>query len=66
MATDSLTVRLLFVEDGAYHEETVELPRADFDQYERLIDWLREDPGVLKRLHVDVERLCSAALVEVG
>jgi len=30
--------------------------------YDRLIDCLMEDPDVLKRLHVDVTRVCSAEL----
>ena len=30
--------------------------------YDRLIDCLMEDPAVLKRLHVDVARICSAEL----
>ena len=30
--------------------------------YDRLIDCLMEDPAVLKRLHVDVSRVCSAEL----
>jgi len=34
--------------------------------YERLIDCLMEDPAVLKRLHVDVSRVCSAELASEG
>jgi hypothetical protein len=57
-------VRLLFVDDGSYHHEVVEIPSACADGYDRLIDCVREDPAVLKRLYVDVGRLCAAYLAE--
>lgn len=59
-----VTVRLLFVDDGEYHHEKVRLPARAVDRYERLIDCLREDAEVLARLYVDVERLCSAQIVD--
>ena len=55
-----VAVRLLFVDDGSYHHETVHLPESVFEGYDRLIDALREDPEVLKRTWVDVSRLCAA------
>lgn len=67
MAADaSVTVRLLFVDDGEYHHEKVRLPAGAVARYERLIDCLREEPEVLARLYVDVERLCSAQVVDGG
>ena len=57
-------VRLLFVDDGSYHNEVVTIPRASMEQYDRLIDCVREDAAVLKRLHVDVDRLVTAYLIE--
>lgn len=57
-------IRLLFADDGDYHHEEVEVPSASLAGYERLIDCLREDPEVLKRLYVDVARLCAAYVVE--
>jgi len=60
----SVRVRLLFVDDGSYHHEEVDLPADSLDQYERLIDFVREDDDVLRRAHVDVDRLCAAYLVE--
>lgn len=57
-------VRLLFVDDGQYHHEEVDLPGASLDDYDRLIDFVREDPDVLKRAHVDVDRLCAAYLID--
>jgi hypothetical protein len=59
-------VRLLFADEGAYHRETLALPSASLERYDRLIDCLREDPDVLARVHVDVQRLCAAYLVEDG
>ena len=55
-------VRLLFVDDGDYHHETVEIPAASIDAHERLIDCLREDDAVQKKVFVDVDRLVSACL----
>ncbi len=62
MSDDSVKVRLLFVDDGEYHHETVEIPAASVAGYERLIDCLREDSAVLSRMYVDVDRLVSAVL----
>ena len=58
-------VRLLFVDDGSYHHEEIEIPSASLDDYDRLIDCVREDPAVLKAVHVDVGRLCAAYLIDV-
>jgi len=57
-------VRLLSVDEGSYHHEDVEIPAEALDGYARLIDCVREDEAVQKRLYVDVERLCSAWVVE--
>jgi hypothetical protein len=53
-------VRLVFVDDGEFHHETVEIPEASLGRHDRLIDCLQEDPDVLARMHVDVNRLVSA------
>jgi hypothetical protein len=60
----SVRIRVLFVDEGHYHHETLRVPEAALDGYERLIDGLREDPEVLKAVYVDVERLCAAWIVE--
>lgn len=57
-------VRLVFVDGGAFHELSVDVPAKAFDRNERLIDCLREDPEVLARIHVDPARLCAAYRVE--
>lgn len=66
MSDAKVKVRLLFVDDGSYHGEIVEIPSASLDAYGRLIDCVREDPAVLKCLHVDLHRLCSAYVVGDG
>ena len=53
-------IQLLFVDEGRYHSEDVELPAGVLEGYDRLIDCLLEEPEVLKRLHVDGGRLCAA------
>ena len=60
--SNSVKVRLLFVDDGEYHHETVEIPAASIEAHERLIDCLREDDTVQKKVFVDVDRLVSAYL----
>ncbi len=59
-----MKIRLLFVDDGNYHHEEIELPGGSLGDYDRLIDGLREDPGVLRQLFLDVERLCAAWVVD--
>jgi hypothetical protein len=60
----SATLRLLFADAGAFHHETIEVPAAALDRHERLIDLLREEPEVLRRSYVDLDRLCSAQVVD--
>ena len=57
-------VRLLFVDEGSYHHEEVEIPSGTLDRFDRLIDCVREDEDVQKRLYVDVARLCSAQVLD--
>lgn len=64
MSDETTPVRLLFVDEGSYRHETIRVPTDALGGYDRLIDFLREDPAVLKRVYVDVDRLCSAAVVE--
>jgi hypothetical protein len=64
MAKGTIKVRLLFADGGDFHHDEVEIPSASAEAYDRIIDCLREDPAVLKKLHVDVERLCSAYVVK--
>lgn len=64
MTGDLTTVRLLFVDEGSYHHEIVHIPTRALDGYGRLIDCLREEPSVLEQLYVDVDRLCSATVID--
>lgn len=57
-------VRLLFVDEGEYHHEKVSIPSTSLEAYDRLIDCVREDEAVLKKLHVDVDRLVSAYVLD--
>lgn len=57
-------IRLLFVDEGSYHHEEVEIPASSLEGFDRLIDCIREDDAVQKRVYVDVARLCSANVVE--
>lgn len=63
-AKAKLKVRLLFVDEGSYHHEDVEIPASVLDTYDRLIDCVREDEAVLKSMYVDVERLCGAWVLD--
>lgn len=42
---------------------TVPVPTDLLEDYDRLVDLLREDPGVTRQLYVDMRRLVSAAIV---
>ena len=57
-------VRLVFADEGTFHAETIEISSESLDQYERLIDLLREDPTVTRSTYVDLKRLVSAAGLE--
>lgn len=60
----SVKVRLLFADQGSFHHEEVEVDGKSLEKFDRLIDFLREDEAFLKRMFVDVERLCSATVVD--
>ncbi len=64
MSSELAKVRLLFVDDGSYHHEEIEIPTATLGRHERLIDCLQEEPEVLRQLYVDLSRVCSAWVVE--
>ncbi len=60
MSEHKTKVRLLFVDNGLYHHEDVEIPTELIGNHPRLIDCLREEPAVLQLLHLDITRLCAA------
>ena len=60
MSKHKAKVRLLFVDNGLYHHEDIEISTELIEQHPRLIDCLREEPTVLQQLHLDITRLCAA------
>lgn len=59
----TVAVRLLFADQGTFHAETVRVPAATLEQYDRLIDLLREEESVTRQMYVDLDRLVSASVV---
>lgn len=53
-------VRLVFADQGTFHAETVKVPENLVDGYDRLVDLLREEEAVTRKLFVDMGRLVSA------
>jgi hypothetical protein len=57
-------VRLVFADEGSFHTETITIDSSQLEEYDRLIDLLREDPSVTRQIYVDLRRLVSAALAD--
>ncbi len=57
-------LRLVFADEGTFHSEIVTIRAESLEQYDRLVDLLREDPDVTRDLYVDMRRLVSASVVE--
>lgn len=57
-------IRLILADGGDFLVHEVSIPAGSLKGYDRLIDCLREDPEVLKVLHVDPARLVAAELLE--
>ena len=64
MSAATVKVRLVFADHGAFHREEIDIPIASLRAHERLVDCLREDPAVLRRVHVDASKLCAAYVVD--
>ena len=60
MSERSTRISLLFADEGAFHTQELTVPLSVVTDYDRLIDGLREDPTVLKTVHLDVARLAAA------
>jgi hypothetical protein len=58
-----VTVQLVFADRGAFHEMKLQLPAEVLARHERIIDALREEPGVTNELYVDMRRLVAAFVV---
>ncbi|HEX6924862.1 MAG TPA: hypothetical protein VF167_05510 [Longimicrobiaceae bacterium] len=63
---DIAKVRLVFADSGSFHTEFIEVERTTLEQYDRLIDLLREDPVVTRNNYVDLKRLVTATVLEAG
>ena len=61
--SDRVRVRLVLADGGHFHVQDVTIPSGSLEGYDRLIDCLREDPEVLKELHIDYARLSAAQLL---
>ena len=59
-----VTIQLLFVDQGSYHLEEIQVREDLLSVYDRLIDFLREEPSVLRVIHIDLNRLCSARVLD--
>lgn len=60
MADEKVRIRLVFADEGSFHDEVVELPAAVLDRHDRLVDALREEPEVTGAVYVDYRRLVAA------
>ena len=60
MSDERIPVRLVFADRGSFHELVVRLPAEVLNQYERIIDALREDPAITAEMFVDRRRLVAA------
>ena len=57
-------LKLVFADEGTFHSELVTIRAESLEQYDRLVDLLREDPDVTRDLYIDMRRLVSASVVE--
>jgi putative lipoic acid-binding regulatory protein len=61
--TPTVTVRLVFADEGTFHAEMIHVAAEKLEQHERLIDLLREEPSVTRQIYMDMSRLVSAYVV---
>ena len=64
MSSSNIRVRLVFADEGSFHTETISVPAGVIEDYDRLIDMLREEPAVTRNLFVDLRRLVSASILD--
>ena len=56
-------VKLVFADRGAFHDVVVRVPSDVLARHERIIDALREEPGITGEVWVDLRRLVAAYVV---
>ena len=61
--SERVRVRLILADRGEFLTQETSVPGEHLDEYERLVDFLREDPQLLKELYIDHKRLCAAQLL---
>jgi hypothetical protein len=59
----TVTIRLVFADEGTFHDELARVPADRLHEYDRLLDLLREEPSVTRQMHIDLKRLVSATVV---
>ena len=64
MSESTVRIRVLFADSGTFHREELSVAASSLHAHPRLIDSLREDPEVVRKIHLDVNRLCAAWVVE--
>ena len=64
MTDQTIRICILFSDAGAFHTQDLTVPAAVVRDYDHLIDGLREDPDVLKMVHLDITRLAAAWVSE--
>jgi hypothetical protein len=60
MSERTTRISILLADEGAFHTQELTVPLSVVQDYDRLIDGLREDPAVLKKIHLDIGRLAAA------
>jgi hypothetical protein len=60
MSEQFTRITLLFADEGSFFTQELTVPVSAVEGYDRLIDGLREDPAVLKKVHLDINRLAAA------
>jgi len=64
VSEQKIRITLLFADQGAFHTQNLMVPATVVEDYDRLIDGLREDAEVLKGVYLDLGRLAGAWVEE--
>jgi hypothetical protein len=59
-----IPVQLIFADRGAFRDLVLQLPADVLARHERIIDALREEPGITGEVYVDMRRLVAAYVVQ--
>ncbi len=64
MTEQRLHVRILYAQDGGFHEQTISVPATGRPEHENLMDFLANDQAVQRECFIHFGRVCSALVVE--